>query len=160
MGRYRLPASLRRVLLACFCNQTLTQGQLCHILPSETFLEAYCTHATCNSPLLFQVAAVWWNDHLQTHPTGATNVQNISNMHLIRKRMTAVDILYCRNMLKPAVVKNNRSTKTYCCKNDPLETSLILMRGRPQQFSLFLHFLVIFDLLQNWNKNKLLIKNT
>lgn len=75
------------------------------------------------------------------------------------KRMTAANILYCTNMLKRAVLKNNGSTKTYCCKNNLLEISLFLMPCRPKQISLFLYFLVIFDLLQNWNKNKFLIKN-
>lgn len=77
-----------------------------------------------------------------------------------KKSTTAANILYCTNTLKRAVLKNNGSTKIYRCKNNPLETSLILMPRRPNQVSLFLYFLVvIFDLLQNWNKNKLLIKN-
>lgn len=76
------------------------------------------------------------------------------------KSMSAANMLYCTNTRKRAVPKNNGSTRIYHCKNNPLETSLILMPCRPNQISLFLYFLVvIFDLLQNWNKNKLLIKN-
>lgn len=75
-------------------------------------------------------------------------------------RITAANIPYCTNILKCAVLKNSGSTKTSCCKNNPLENSLILVPLRPSQVSLFLCFLpVIFDLLQNRNKNKLLIKN-
>lgn len=67
-----------------------------------------------------------------------------------KKSTTAANILYCTNTLKRAVLKNNGSTKIYRCKNNPLETSLILMPRRPNQVSLFLYFLVvIFDLLQN-----------
>jgi len=75
------------------------------------------------------------------------------------KSTTAANILYCTNMLQCAVLKKEVSTKTHCCKNYPLEASLILMPCRPNQVSLFAYFLVvIFDLLQNWNENKL-IKN-
>lgn len=131
-------------------HQVEDESQLCHIEPAEKFLEVLCYPVLPVATLCFSK----WS--LADEMIPLKNTQPELPMYrtlltpTVQDRSTSTaNILYCTNTLKCAVLKNNRSTNICCYKNNPLETSLILMPCTLSLVSLFLYILVNFDLLQN-----------
>lgn len=120
-------------------HEVQDESQLCHIKPAGKFMEALCYPVPPLAILCFSK----WSLADEMIPLKKTEPDLPMYRTLLTptaqdKSTNTANILYCTNTLKCAVLKNNRSTNICCYKNNPLETSLILM---PYTLSLVSPFL-------------------